>query len=282
MGGGQNRVHGVGGVELEGNEFALALNMALTLLVGLSYVEPLRWVRYLLRILAVFCATAVVGTFSRSGFLGLAIALLLLVWHSKWRVLSLTVLALTVVLLVPFIPEKALERYKSIPTAAEQDPSAISRIQTWETGLQMVKAHPLVGVGPYNFQAQYSHYFLAKYLGAANYRPRAPHNAYVALAAESGLPSLFLFLTFIGSAIWQMSRLRKQLLEFDHTRNLRYYCLTIQLTLMVYLVPNLFINRQNEDLMYHLVGMSVGLAVIVRSRLAEMNAELDEPAPQNL
>src|ERR1700722_430398 len=164
--GGQFRVLGVGGVELEANEFALALNMAVAILGGLSFVETRRWLRISFRVLALCCVVAVVGTFSRSGFLGLSIALFLLAWYSNRRKLSLSALALVFILLLPFAPKKALERYESIPTAAELDPSAIARIQTWETGIRMVKAHPIIGVGPSNFQSQYSHYLVEKYLSA--------------------------------------------------------------------------------------------------------------------
>src|SRR5262244_1630100 len=50
-------------------EFLLALNLGFSILVGLSYIVSQRPARYGLRIMALFCAAAVVGTFSRSGFL---------------------------------------------------------------------------------------------------------------------------------------------------------------------------------------------------------------------
>src|SRR5262249_7876840 len=266
--GAQNKVSGVGGVELEGNEFALALNMGLTILVGLSYMIDAKWARYVFRVLAVFCLAAVVGTFSRSGFLGSAIALLILTWYSKRRMRNIALLALTVVMCLPFVPERAIKRYQSIPTAAELDPSAIARIQTWETGLKMIRAHPILGVGPLNFQSQYSNYLLEKYKDADNYHPRAPHNAYVALAAESGIPSLLFFISFIGATIVTMWRLRRLVNQRPDLKRLGYLCLTIQMSLMVYLVPNFFISRQNEDLMWHLVGIAAGLAGLIRTQLS--------------
>jgi len=274
--GGQFKVEGVGGVELEANEFALVLNMAVALLVGLSFAEPRRWLRYTYRILALFCVIAVVGTFSRSGFLGLGIAVFLLAWYSKRRYLSLSLLLFAGIVAFPFIPKKALERYKSIPTAAQLDPSAIARIQTWETGLNMIKAHPILGVGPMNFQAQYTHYLVKKYLGAANYHARAPHNAYVALSAESGIPSMLLFVSFVVGTIFRMRRLRRRTKSIESMRALSNYCLAIQMTLTVYLVPNFFISRQNEDLMWHLVGISAGLAILLTKKLYAPIEEPDE------
>jgi probable O-glycosylation ligase (exosortase A-associated) len=267
--GGQFKVVGVGGVELEGNEFALALNMGLTILMGLSFDETRRWLRYLFRFLAFCCITAVIGTFSRSGFLGLASALLLLAWYSKHRARNLMYLAFAALLALPFIPQNAIKRWKSIPTAAELDPSAIARIQSWETGLAMIKAHPILGVGPSCFQSQYPHYFLEKYMDAPNYHARAPHNAYVCLSAESGIPSMLLFVLFIGGTVTTMWRLRQGLKTIPGTEQLRNYCLTIQVTLTIFFVPNFFISRQNEDLVWHLVGISSGLAALIWPLLAE-------------
>lgn len=279
--GGQYKVQGVGGVEAEGNEFALALNVVIPILVGLSQLESRKWARYSLRLLALFSAAAVIATFSRSGFLGLSTALLLLAWYSNRRVLNLSILALAFVVLLPFAPKKALQRYESIPTAAEVDPSAIARIQSWETGLKMVKAHPLLGVGPLNFQSEYPHYLVEKYLDAPNYHSRAPHNAYIALAAESGIPSMLLFVSFVTGTIVEMRRLRRKSRNIPSVRDLSYYCLTIQIALLVYLVPNFFINRQNEDLMYHLVGMSVGLSALLRARLAEAEIEPEDSVAEH-
>jgi O-antigen ligase len=140
----------------------------------------------------------------------------------------------------------------------------------------MVKAHPILGVGPMNFQSQYSNYLVQKYLNAANYHPRAPHNAYVALSAESGIPSMLLFVSFIVTTIFEMWILRRKSKNIPAMRELSHYCLAIQMPLMVYLVPNFFISRQNEDLMWHLVGISSGLAVLIKARLAAPETEVLE------
>ena len=145
----------------------------------------------------------------------------------------------------------------------------------------MIRAHPVLGVGPMNFQSQYLNYAVKEYLEASNYHARAPHNAFIALAAESGIPSVLLFIAFVGTGIVEMSRMRKQLRNVPGLEELASYCLTIQITLMVYIVPNLFISRQNEDLMWHLIGISVGLAALAKSRLAEPDPAQD-PFPAGL
>lgn len=270
--GGQFRARGSGGLMQEENEFALALNMAIPILFGLAKLESRRWVRYAYQIMGAGCMITVVATYSRSGFLGLALASLLLAWYSNRRILALIALSLASVLFLVLAPSKALERYGTIPTATQVDPSVIGRLEAWQTGLNMMKAHPLVGVGPLNFFTTFSHY--------SNFKPRAPHNAFVALGAESGIPSCLLFSAFVTSAIFRMWKLRRKLSDDPDFATLSAYCLIIQMTLMVYIIPNFFISRQNEDLMYHLVGISVGLAAVVRQRMAVQEVEQRQEFPE--
>src|SRR5262249_20553561 len=65
--GGSRRMVGPGGLEGEENEYALALNMAIPILVLLSNQEDRTWLRWSLRGAAVGCGLTILGTHSRSG-----------------------------------------------------------------------------------------------------------------------------------------------------------------------------------------------------------------------
>lgn len=263
--GGQAVMKGPGGMMNEENEYALALNMGVALLFVLAKSEPRRWLRIAMRLMAIGCGITVVGTHSRSGVLGLAAAALLLTFYSKRKMLGFAVLAMAAVLLVAFAPKAAIDRYATLNSkVTETDESVIGRLQAWQTAFAMTKAHPLLGVGPLNFETQFPHY--------SAYRPRAPHNAYIALMAESGIPAMLLFVAILLSAVGQMWWLHRQLQGYESTAKLAVYCLAIQVTLLVYMVPNFFINRQNQDLMYHLVGISAGLAVVAKQHIRAYRA----------
>lgn len=265
--GGQARMTGPGGMEGEENEYALALNVAIPILFGLARSEPRKLLRWALKGMALGCAITVVGTHSRSGFLGLALVALLLTLYSKRRLVGVVVLAIAIFLFVKFAPSAAMSRYQSIPTAADDDASAIGRLQAWETALLMIKAHPFFGIGPLQFEINFPKY--------TNFRPRACHNAFRDLGAEQGMPSCLLFMAILGGTIFTMWRLRKRLSHFPGNDDWMTYCLLIQQAITVYIVPNLFISRQNEDLMWHLLGVSAGLAALVRRRLADQYAEAE-------
>jgi len=258
--GGQYRIQGPGGLMAEENEYALGMNMAIPILYWLGSLEPGLWLKRLYQFAAFACAVTVVFTRSRSGFLGLIVVCLLIAIHSRRKILAPVGLAIAASLFFAFAPEASIDRYKSIPTATQTDASAIGRIQAWETAVEMAKAHPMFGVGLRNFELTFQDY--------SSYEPRAPHNAFVALMAESGIPSCLLFAALVLSAsgaCWLNWRRLRQ--SQDH-HLLATYCLIVHATLLGYLVPNFFINRQDFDLMYHLVGLSAGMSLVVRQRLA--------------
>src|SRR5262245_55316117 len=257
--GGQYRIQGPGGLMAEENEYALGMNMAIPILYWLGSLEPRRWLKRAYQFAAFACAVTVIFTRSRSGFLGLVMVCLLIAMHSRRKFLVPFGLAIAVTLFLAFATEASIDRYKSIPTATQTDASAIGRLQAWETAVEMAKAHPLFGVGLRNFELTFLDY--------SSYEPRAPHNAFMALMAEAGIPSCLLFAALVLSASGACWANWRRLRGSPSHHALATYCLIVHVTLLVYLVPNFFINRQDFDLMYHLVGLSAGMSVVVRHTL---------------
>lgn len=247
---------GPGGMLSEQNEYALALNMGIPMLVWLAKDDPRRWVRISFRLMAVGCAIVVVGTRSRSGLLGLITAALLLAAFSKHRLLLGVGMTVSLVLLLLFGPQGALQRYKTIPTAAQTDGSAIGRLQAWRAAIRMTKAHPITGVGPRNFLYVFPHY--------SDDPPRVTHNVIFDMLAETGIPGCIIFLALIFSAIGEMFLLRLKARTDPESHHLVTYCQIVLGTLIVYLVPNMFINRQDFDLLYQLIAIEAGLAALLR------------------
>jgi len=64
-----------------------------------------------------------------------------------------------------------------------------------------------------------------------------------------------------------MYRLSRRLKNYENFLKLSQYCRTIHIALIVYLLPNFFINRQDMDLMYHLIGVAAGLGAVAESEL---------------
>jgi putative inorganic carbon (HCO3(-)) transporter len=260
-----NSMKGPGGMMSEQNEYALALNMGIPILVWLAKDNPKWWIRWSLRGMAAGCAIVVVGTRSRSGLLGLIMAGLVLALFAKRKALIGIVVVASVVLLLLFGPQGALNRYKTIPTAAEVDPSAIGRLQAWKAAIKMTEKHPVRGVGLRNFLYVFPQY--------SNDPPRVTHNAIFDLLSETGIPGCAIFLSMLVAAIGEMFILRLKAQAQPETQHLAIYCQIVFGVLVVYMVPNMFINRQDFDLMYQMIAVEAGLAILVRQKLAQKNAE---------
>jgi probable O-glycosylation ligase (exosortase A-associated) len=256
---------GPGGMMSEANEYALALNMGIPILLLLTKEEPNRWIRLAFGVMAGGSALVVIGTRSRSGLCGLIVVGLLVTAFSRRRLLLTLGLVLGTSMLLLFGPQGALDRYRTIPTATESDASAIGRLQAWSVAIKMTRAHPLFGVGPRNFMPAFPEY--------SKDTPRVTHNAVFEMLSETGIPGCFFFLLMIFATIGRMFLLWLRARGDPENEALGTYCQIVMATLIVYLVPNMFINRQDFDLMYQLIAIGAGLSVVTQRRLARQHVD---------
>jgi len=169
------------------NDLAFVLVMAVPLLVAVRRGP-----------LTVLAAVLLVGgaaaTFSRGGALALAAAVL---WLLARRVLSVRVLgvalagvAVAAVVAVQVAgPElsRAL-REKSFIAASNVD----TRELRWQAAARMLADHPVLGVGPGGFRAEYA---AASHNAEVDEQTPVAHNMFLEVAAELGLPA---FAAFVG------------------------------------------------------------------------------------
>jgi O-antigen ligase len=153
----------------------------------------------LLTILAVtFCA-------SRGGFLGLAVAALFLVWHTKRRARNLILISALVLPLSLALPVSPLHRFLN---SSEDSGSIHFHLEAWNAGLQMIEAHPVAGVGLGNFKPLMPLY-MSVTPGTRVDADTVAHNMFIEVAAELGLPALLIFLAIFWFTYRTLGRLRR-------------------------------------------------------------------------
>ncbi|HEX2645427.1 MAG TPA: putative O-glycosylation ligase, exosortase A system-associated [Thermoanaerobaculia bacterium] len=259
--GGARFYAGPGGFMSDNNSFALALNMTLPLLIGIALVEKLKVLRLAAAGMAVFSLLTIVFTFSRGGFLTLAVIAPMLIWRSKHRTAVILVLAIGFSVLFytssGAFKQDYVDRASSI-SDYEEDGSARGRLNAWQTAWSAFLDYPVFGVGPNNFQVVFRTY------SPTPDRFRVQHNAYLQILSESGLPALLLFLGAIGSTLWRLQRLRGDI-RFGWAET---YARMLQLSMLAYLVGSLFLNTAYSELVYSLIGLSVALEVVARKEAA--------------
>ena len=144
----------------------------------------------------------VIGTGARVGWVSLAfsflIFLLVLKHRYKYLVGSLSILLVILVFL-------ALFRTTDAPTFERlqygKDKSFSWRLDTYRQGIEMVRDHPLLGVGTGNYLAEY-HNYLSKTPNLSRYYMGWLHNSYLQIWAENGTIGLGVFLIFFLTIIF--------------------------------------------------------------------------------
>ena len=145
-------------------------------------------------------AVAVALTFTRSAGVGACAAAALLLSLKDFRLLA--VLPIVAALLFALAPGEITKRFAS--TFDPKDPTILDRVAMLREGERMIRAHPIVGVGPNMVEARYTEYRGPDAVEAIN--PHL-HNVPVQIAAERGLPALIIWLAFIILIVSDLVRL---------------------------------------------------------------------------
>ena len=134
---------------------------------------------------------AIALTSTRNAWVGVCAAGALLLALKDFRLLA--VIPVVAALVFAAAPARITQRFNSMFDAS--DPTRRDRVAMLREGRQMVRAHPLVGVGPNMVKEVYAEYRDPQAVEKVN--PHL-HNVPVQIAAERGLPAVALWAWFIG------------------------------------------------------------------------------------
>jgi O-antigen ligase len=215
--------HGQGAWLGDENDVALWLNVGTPLCYFAARTAKTRGQRIFLLATAAFCALATVASFSRGGFVGLAIGVFAIGLFSRKLVKVLSIAALVGLAALPILgslhpPEGRgktrtyLEELFSIND--KQDTTRLERIYTWTGGWVMFKANPLFGVGAGNYPYTLGYYEDDPTLRALNifdrsFAGRAAHSLYFTMLAEVGSVgtiSYFVMWVAVFRRSWRLSK----------------------------------------------------------------------------
>lgn len=193
----KGRLESVGGADFsDANRFG-GFMAAMLFIVGCLFLNcKSNWQRFLVFLAGGFTANAIVLTRSRGALLGVVAGMLAAMIFASPRQRKIIVVGILAAAMGFYYlsDDTFIERGSTITRQAdERDASASSRIEIWQGGLRMLKANPVLGVGPGNFY---------QYIG--NYQPLHPgrdaHNTLVRCAGELGLVGLGVFLAILINA----------------------------------------------------------------------------------
>ena len=176
------------------------------------------------------------ATFSRGGGLALGAAV---VWLVARRVLSLRVLAAVVGVLAVLVLGGAVVAERELAKALrEKSFIASTNVDTrelrWQAAARILTDHPLLGVGPGGFRAEYPG---ASHNAEIDEQSPVAHNMYLEVAAELGVPGLLLFACLIGTAVVASERALRAGADRDQM-------VAVQASLLATAVASTFLSEQ--------------------------------------
>jgi len=179
-----------------GLEMMVVLAVASLLLFGV--VD--RRVMIALAAACVVMLTGVVLSDTRSVWLAVGVGgcFLLAIWKPKLLALVPVVLAASYVVAPMSLKQRVTSIYRPHGTMDSNEHRKVTTI----TGLQMIKAHPLLGVGPQRVGAEFN-----SYVPAWIHRPLPSgyyghlHSIYIHFAAERGIPTMLALICAILGAL---------------------------------------------------------------------------------
>jgi O-antigen ligase len=129
----------------------------------------------------------------------------------------------------------------------------VERMAHWQAGWAMAMDHPLVGVGPGNYEAVYPRYYLGDWLEPLGHA----HNYYINTFAETGIIGLVAFLGFIATMFVRMvSAIRQPGMNGTTQRAVLVAVLGAALTLTIHnTFDNIFVHGIEVQF-----GLMLGLA----------------------
>ena len=154
---------------------------------------------------------SILGTFARTGLVGLFTWLGLQLQRSKHKSRFLLLIIITIVIALPFVPSTWLERMASITNPTEES-SAYGRIVVWKWTLDYAAENPILGGGFNAFLANAGQ--LDKYIDEDMYvgatkSGKATHNIFMQVLSEHGYVGLLIFLLIILHAYLITRKLQK-------------------------------------------------------------------------
>jgi len=247
------------------NDLALMLNLLLPMAIALFLTARRPTTRILGGAVIGLNAVAVVVTFSRAGFLGLATILLLFVAKQAFRPrgsrTGVVLAVLLVIVAVPLLPSSYVNRMATI-TDVEADPTGSSQARLRDTiaAVEFVARHPLVGAG-------LGMDILALNETRGEYWKQV-HNVYLQYAVDLGLPGLVLFLALMTLTFTAVRQARTGAEGVPGGAAHRLLVDAIGVSLIVFALEGLFHPVAYNFYFYYVAG----LALAARAATAHLRA----------
>jgi O-antigen ligase len=244
------------------NDLALMLNLILPLAIALILSANKTSVRVLLVGIVALITVAIMATFSRSGFITLAIIIVMYIWRlfrqGRYGIVMLIILAAMTLML--FSPAQYTDRISTITSIeADHTGSAQSRWSDSKAAIKYTVNNPMIGSGIGNNTLA-----LNEMRGDAWIQV---HNVYLVYSVELGLPGLLLFVLLLFFCMKRAKEARLRAASESGHDALYHLSDAVFVSLVAYAVAAMFHTSA-----YHLYFYLIGALAIAAQTIATRNA----------
>jgi len=165
------------------------------------------------------------------------------------------VLAATLVLAIPQLRDATVSRFAEVGNDTEHSNSLLSRMAVWGVAYKFFLEHPILGVGPKNFQTLLPHYLtFDEMMGAETLDP---HNVWLGALAETGIVG-FVTYVFLCFAI---IRLATKPLAGDLPPPIRTLCLAyVAYHIFWFTMSYHYFSKGSGHIHFMMIGLMLGLS----------------------
>ena len=186
------------------NTFSAQLMFALIMLGAFLFFAPNFRRRMWVWIgCAALLALGILLAETRAVWMAMAVASIYLIWF--WRRWLVPLVPVTIALAFLVSPPVIRARFTSFFHPQGVDSNAF-RIVTWRTGLRMIEAHPLLGLGPEEPRIQFDQYMPPELLPKPEGSYIHLHDMYLEYAAERGIPTMLIMMWMLGEILYDFWR----------------------------------------------------------------------------
>ncbi|HOM02485.1 MAG TPA: O-antigen ligase family protein [Acetivibrio sp.] len=154
--------------------------------------------------------------------------------------------------------------------------SNIERLAIWNASIQMIKDHPLVGVGIDNWRY---YYLLPQYMQSVNIYPHA-HNFYLQTGSELGITGLVLYLLIFATNIYYSVYVFKRSMHNSRKCIALSSVMFVVFTAIYCMFNNPLFNSKPAMLFYIVAGLNAGIYKLTREEVKIHEEKADNTANQ--
>jgi len=251
------------------NELALALNMVLPLAIFLYSITKHKVLKMGLMTAIVLNVVAIIGSYSRGGFLGLVVVAIYFFLKSEKKLLITLIMSVVLVTALNFVPKEWSARMNTISTM-EEDNSFLGRAAAWKQAVLMASDHPFFGGG---FKAGQN--FVIWKIYEPEFRKfdhiidtsgqvftfgKAAHSIYFQVLGDMGYCGLILFLIII----WLSYKKLKFVIKESNDKWIVDLARMLQVSLVTYCAAGAALSLPYFDLSFSIFALSHCLYELTR------------------